>query len=443
MLDLPLLLEQLLVILAAAWCAGRVVRVMGQPRVIGEMAAGIALGPSLFGAIAPQLSGSLFPASGLAPLATISQLGVLLFMFVVGLRLDLTALRQRAQAAVLVSHASIVAPFLLGTVLAAWLYPALAGQNATGEVVSLLPFALFMGAAMSVTAFPVLARILAERKLLGTRMGAVAIASAAVDDVTAWCMLAGVVAVARHGDGLRSFAVALLSVSLFAALLIVGARRVLHAFDASRLARRDRQMSAANYTAGDTTEVDVVVESVGAEVIGIAILFALACALVTEKIGVHAVFGAFLAGAIMPRESGLAHALAERMEAVVSTVFLPVFFAFSGLRTEIGLLSSPALWGICVVVLTAAIVGKFGGATTAARMVGMSWRDAIGVGILMNTRGLMELVVLNVGLELGVISKTMFAIMVVMALVTTVMTSPLLALVLRGQREVQPVPAPT
>lgn len=435
MLDLPLLLEQLLVILAAAWCAGRVVRVMGQPRVIGEMAAGIALGPSLFGALAPQLSGSLFPASGLAPLATISQLGVLLFMFVVGLRLDLTALRQRAQAAVLVSHASIVAPFVLGTVLAAWLYPALAGHDATGEVVSLLPFALFMGAAMSVTAFPVLARILAERNLLGTRMGAVAIASAAVDDVTAWCMLAGVVAVARHGDGLRSFAVALLSVSLFAALLIVGARRALHAFDASRLARRDRQMSAANNSAGDTT--------VSAEVIGIAILFALACALVTEKIGVHAVFGAFLAGAIMPRESGLAHALAERMEAVVSTVFLPVFFAFSGLRTEIGLLSSPALWGICAVVLTAAIVGKFGGATTAARMVGMSWRDAIGVGILMNTRGLMELVVLNVGLELGVISKTMFAIMVVMALVTTVMTSPLLALVLRGHREAQPIPATT
>ena len=429
MLDIPLLLEQLLVILLAAWCAGRLVRVLGQPRVIGEMAAGIALGPSLFGALAPQLSGSVFPAEGLAPLATISQLGVLLFMFVVGLRLDLAALRQRAQAAVLVSQASIVVPFILGAVLAARFYPAFAGQDANGHVIPLLPFALFMGAAMSVTAFPVLARILAERQLLGTRIGAVAIASAAVDDVTAWCMLAGVVAVARRGDGLRSFVVALASVGLFAAILVIVGRRLLVYLDARRLA-----------TTAAASDPDARADVVGAEFVGLAILFALACALVTERIGVHAVFGAFLAGAIMPRQSGLAHELAERMEAVVSTVFLPVYFTFSGLRTEMGLLRSPALWGMCALVLAAAIVGKFGGATIAARVVGMAWRDAIGVGILMNTRGLMELVVLNVGLELGVLSKTMFAIMVVMALVTTVMTSPLLALVLRGQREGQLVP---
>ena len=429
MLDIPLLLEQLLVILLAAWCSGRLARVLGQPRVIGEMAAGIALGPSLFGALAPQLSGSVFPAEGLAPLATISQLGVLLFMFVVGLRLDLAALRQRAQAAVLVSHASIVVPFILGTVLAARFYPAFAGQDANGHVIPLLPFALFMGAAMSVTAFPVLARILAERQLLGTRIGAVAIASAAVDDVTAWCMLAGVVAVARRGDGLRSFVVALASVGLFAAILVIVGRRLLVYLDARRLA-----------TTAAASDPDARADVVGAEFVGLAILFALACALVTERIGVHAVFGAFLAGAIMPRQSGLAHELAERMEAVVSTVFLPVYFTFSGLRTEMGLLRSPALWGMCALVLVAAIVGKFGGATIAARVVGMAWRDAIGVGILMNTRGLMELVVLNVGLELGVLSKTMFAIMVVMALVTTVMTSPLLALVLRGQREGQLVP---
>ena len=433
MLDIPLLLEQLLVILLAAWCSGRLARVLGQPRVIGEMAAGIALGPSLFGALAPQLSGSVFPAEGLAPLATISQLGVLLFMFVVGLRLDLAALRQRAQAAVLVSQASIVVPFILGTVLAARFYPAFAGQDANGHVIPLLPFALFMGAAMSVTAFPVLARILAERQLLGTRIGAVAIASAAVDDVTAWCMLAGVVAVARRGDGLRSFVVALASVGLFAAILVIVGRRLLVYLDARRLATT----AAAN---DPDARADARADVVGTEFVGLAILFALACALVTERIGVHAVFGAFLAGAIMPRQSGLAHELAERMEAVVSTVFLPVYFTFSGLRTEMGLLRSPALWGMCALVLAAAIVGKFGGATIAARVVGMAWRDAIGVGILMNTRGLMELVVLNVGLELGVLSKTMFAIMVVMALVTTVMTSPLLALVLRGQREGQLVP---
>ncbi len=411
MFDLSLLLEQLVIILVAARIAGQLVRPLGQPRVIGEMLAGILLGPSLFGALAPNVSHALFPASSIAPLTTLSQLGVLLFMFVVGLRLDLSVLRERAGAAVAVSHASIAVPFILGAGVAPLLHTTLAGTGLHGEGVAVLPFALFLGAAMSVTAFPVLARILAERKLLNTHLGAVAIASAAVDDVTAWCILAAVVAVARAQNAIGSFAFTIAEVSAYTAALVFGGRRLLLALDHRRVERR---------------------EPVSPEIVGIAIVVALASALLTERIGVHALFGAFIAGTIMPRESGLARELADRMEPVVSTVLLPVFFAITGLRTEIGLVSTPSLWSVCALVITLAIVGKFGGSFVAARAMRLSWRDSFGIGILMNTRGLMELVVLNVGLDLGVISKTLFAIMVLMALLTTFMTSPLLALLLRG-----------
>ena len=264
---------------------------------------------------------------------------------------------------------------------------------------------------MSVTAFPVLARILEDRHLMNTRAGAVSLASAAVGDVVAWCMLASVVAVARHGEVWWTLAWTMISVLVFSALLYTVGRRWLARLNARRVARGG---------------------AVGGDTVALAVIFALACAFVTERIGVHALFGAFLAGTIVPRASGLASELATRTDAVVSTVFLPVFFAYSGLRTEIGLLNSPTMWALCGLVFAVAVAGKLGGATIAARVVGMTWRDAIGVGVLMNTRGLMELVVLNVGLELGVISKSLFAIMVVMALATTVMTSPLLMLMMRN-----------
>lgn len=413
-LDLSLFLGQLVVVLSVALIVGRIVRGLGQPRVIGEMIAGVALGPSLFGSIAPQVSNQLFPPTHMLALNAVSQTGVVLFMFVVGCRIDLDVLRARAMVAVAVSNASLVLPMLMGAGLAVLLYPSLAGRDAAGAPVALLPFALFIGTAMSVTAFPVLARILDERGMTSTRMGSVAIASAAIGDVTAWCILAAVVAIARAGDALSIITFTIAKVVAFALLLVVVGRRVLAALDERRLAGNDAAKAP-----------------VSAEVIGAALVFALACAFVTERIGVHAVFGAFAAGAILPRASGLAAAIADALETIVSTLFLPIFFAYSGLRTQIGLLDSPALWGTCAVVITVAIAGKFGGATVAARMTAMSWRDSIGIGILMNTRGLMELVVLNVGLELGVISRTMFAIMVVMALVTTVMTSPLLMLVSR------------
>jgi Kef-type K+ transport system membrane component KefB len=407
MLDLSLLLAQLLVILAAARLAGLAVSRLGQPRVIGEIFAGIALGPSMLGSLAPGASRTIFPSEQLVPLAALSQLGVLLFMFTVGLRLDRNALRGRVRAAVAVSHASIVIPFALGAVLAPWLHPRLAGEGVGNAGVGVLPFALFLGAAMSVTAFPVLARILTERGLLGTRLGAVAIACAAVDDVTAWCILAGVVAVARVDHALGSIVWTLIAVAAYATLTMTVGRAALTALDRWRISRR---------------------LTVNAEAVGLAVLLALASALVTEFAGVHALFGAFLAGAIMPRASGLARELADRVEPVVGTVFLPVFFAYTGLRTNIGLVSGSELWGICAVIIAAAVAGKLGGSAIAARLTGTPWREATALGALMNTRGLMELVVLNIGLELGVISPTLFAMMVLMALVTTCMTTPLLQL---------------
>ena len=410
MLDLSLLLAQLLVVLAAARLAGWLARPLGQPRVVGEIVAGLALGPSVLGALAPGAAHALFPADRLLPLAALSQLGVVLFMFAVGLRLDRGVLLGRARAAVAVSHASIVVPFALGAALAPWLHPRLAGIGADGQGVAQLPFTLFLGAAMSVTAFPVLARILTERGLLGTRLGAAAIACAAVDDVTAWCILAGVVAVARAEHALGRFAWTLLAVAAFAALLLTLGRRALSALDRWRTSRG---------------------VAVTSETVGVAVLLALAAALATERLGVHALFGAFLAGAIVPRESAMARDLADRIEPVVETVFLPLFFAYTGLRTNIGLVGDAALWGVCAAVLAAAVSGKLGGSAVAARLTGMPWRDSLALGALMNTRGLMELVVLNVGLELRVLSPTLFAMMVLMALATTCMTTPLLGLVLR------------
>ena len=417
MLDLGLLLAQLVVILVAARAAGLLMRPLGQPAVIGEMIAGLALGPSLLGAVAPNVLAALFPAGGMLPLAALSQLGVLLFMFVVGLRLDLTLLRGRAHVAVAVSHASIIAPFLLGAALAPLLHPTFAPPG-----VGLLPFALFLAAAMSVTAFPVLARILDERGLRGTRIGAVAIAAAAVDDVTAWCILAAVVAVARSTGATGAG-----GLSAFATTIGLAAAWVLFLFAVVRpaLARAAARRS-------------VVVPS--AQLVSVAVVGAFVSAWATERAGVHALFGSFLAGVIVPRggaddpaRGGLAEMLAHRIEAVVGAVLLPVFFAFTGLRTSVGLVQGGTAWALAGLILLVAVAGKLGGSAGAARLFGMPWREALAVGTLMNTRGLMELVILNVGLDIGVITPTLFAMLVLMALVTTVMTSPLLGVLRQGR----------
>ncbi len=407
MLDLPRLLLQLLVVLAAARAFGWLARRVGQPRVIGEMVAGLALGPSIFGALAPALAARVFPADGLAPLAALAHVGVLLFLLVVGLRLDLGALRMRAGAAVAMSHASIAAPFALGAALAPLLPRELAGPH-----VSPLAFALFLGAAMSVTAFPVLARILEERRLTGTRLGTLALAAAAVDDVSAWAILAGVVAVARAGAAGGAGGAVLRALGLTALVIVVAlaARPLLR----RRLLRHGGRVDAAD--------------------VALVVLLALATALATEHAGVHALFGAFLAGTLVPREQGVAAALAARMEELVVTALLPAFFAFAGLRASVALIDGAALWAVFALLMLVAIAGKLGGSAIAARLSGLPWDESLGLGILMNTRGLMELVILSIGLDVGAISPTLYAMMVLMAIATTVMTAPLLALVERRAR---------
>ena len=393
------LLLQLIVIVAFARLFGALFRRLGQPAVVGEIVAGIVLGPSVFGALAPRLSGSLFEASSLMTLKLFAEIGVVLFLFVVGLELDLTRLRKLAHTAVVVSQASIVVPYALGVALSLFLYRELAPPG-----VSVLAFALFFGIAMSITAFPVLARILSERRLTGTHLGDTAITCAAVNDVTAWMILA--VVVAAVGTGGFGPAAATIAWTLAFAIVMIGFVRPL-------LARLVRANGGA--LPGRTAMTG-------------ALVLLLASALATESIGIHALFGAFLAGAVIPREAGLREALTLRLEEVTSVLLLPIFFAFTGLRTDVGLLGDLRSWLLCGVIVLVATAGKLGGTLFAARLTGLKWVDSFALGALMNTRGLMELIALNLGYELGILSSRAFAMLVLMALATTLATGPLLSL---------------
>jgi Kef-type K+ transport system membrane component KefB len=390
----------LAVIIVTARALGALFRRVGQPPVVGEVVAGIMLGPSLLGRVAPGAAAYLMPPQVAPYLGVLSQIGVILYMFLVGLELDLSSLRGKGHATVAISHASIVVPFSLGAVLALPLYPRLASGDVRFTV-----FALFLGVAMSVTAFPVLARILAERRLSRTRLGVIALTCAAADDVTAWCLLAFVVAVTQaHLAG--AWLTAGLTLGYLA--LMLGAVRPVAA---RRLARVEPTQDAL-------------------AAVFVALLLS---SLATEYIGIHAVFGAFLIGAIIPHDSPLAGHVADRLTDVVTVLFLPAFFAFTGMRTRIGLVSGAEQWLLCGVITLVASLGKFGGSSVAARLAGLDWREAASVGILMNTRGLMELVVLNIGLDLGVISPSLFAMLVLMALLTTAATTPVLHLLQRGR----------
>ena len=396
---LTLLLLQLIAIIGLSRLIGRGARWLGQPLVIAEVVAGIVLGPSLLGQVAPGWMGALFPVESLPGLKLLSQVGLVLFMFLVGLDLDPRMLKGKGKASVAISHSSIAVPFALGAGAGAlWLYEKLSDPS-----VPFLSFVLFMGAAMSITAFPVLARILSERGLMQTRVGAVALTCAAVDDVTAWCLLAFVVSLVRASDLMDAVLTTVLALG-YSGFMVVAVRPFL-----GRLGARVAQGRGLTQN-----------------VVAVTLLLLLASAWVTEFIGIHALFGAFLFGAIIPKEHGLAEGLAKRVEDVAVVLLLPVFFAFSGLRTQIGLLNSAEAWTTCGVIILLACVGKFGGSAVAARLTGMRWREAGAIGVLMNTRGLMELIVLNLGLDLGVISPTLFTMMVLMALVTTVITTPLL-----------------
>lgn len=397
---LPLLLLQVVIVVVAARLLGSLFGRWGQPPVVGEMLAGILLGPSLLGWLWPASQDALFAPDSLEPLWLLSQVGVILFLFVVGIDLDLAHLRERAAAAVWVSHTSIVAPFLLGAAVSLLAYPALAPAGTAFG-----PFALFMGVALSITAFPVLARILEDRGLTRTPLGKTAITCAAVGDVTAWCLLALVVAVAGADAGAGPGVTTLLTVAFVVVILFAVrpfAARLLPAEVGGEAQRKA-------FVAG-------------------VLSFVFLCAVATEAIGIRAPFGAFLAGVAMPRIPSVLDYLRKRVEALGSVVLLPLFFAFTGLRTEIGLLGDPRNWWICAGIVAAAVAGKIGGTMLAARVSGLGWIDAFALGALMNTRGLIELVVLNLGYELGILSAEAFAMLVLMALVTTCMTGPLLQL---------------
>ena len=399
----PNTLLHVLLALAAVVLAGRLlgrlfIRV-GQPPVIGEVIAGILLGPSLLGRVAPDIASYVLPSSVAPFLGVIAQLGVILYMFIVGLQLNAGHLRSRAHATVAISHASIVAPFVLGSLLALFLYPRLSTSD-----VSFTSFALFMGVAMSITAFPVLARILTDRGMAATELGVIALTCAAADDVTAWCLLAFVVGVAQ-AKVQGALLVTVLAIAFIATMFLVV--RPLAARLLSRSAGRPP----------------------GREAVAVALVCVLISALTTEWIGIHGIFGAFLFGVVIPHDSALARVMIERLEDLVLILLLPAFFAFTGMRTRIDLVSGVSHWLICGLVILVATTGKFAGTFGAARLSGIDWRGAASLGILMNTRGLMALIVLDAGLNIGVISPTLFAMMVIMAVVTTMATTPMLSLV--------------
>jgi len=403
-----LMLAMAAVIIAARLFGAAALRI-GQPRVMGEVLAGILLGPSLLGALAPCVQAYLFPvalipASGSAPigpLSAVADIGLAFYMFLVGVELDPETLRGRVAQSLFISNASFIIPFGMGIAIAVPLLELLGSAPVT-----FAPFALFMGVAMSITAFPVLARILVERRMLHGPIGAITIAAAAVDDVTAWCLLALASGVATSTGGVAAVKIVILA-GAFATTMALLVRRLL------------ARVSTAYDEAGHVSAGWIACIFVGI----------LLSAYLSALIGIAAIFGAFVMGLVMPRRAELTNDITKRIETLVSSVLLPLFFVVTGLRTQIGSLDRPELWLITLLLIAVAVAGKFLGATAASRFVGIGLRDSAAIGALMNTRGLTELIVLNIGLDLHVITPTLFTMLVIMALVTTFMTGPALRLI--------------
>ncbi len=398
---LAILLAQIITIIFVARLFGWIFKKIGQPTVIGEILAGIFLGPSLVGMYFPEFSSALFPVQSFGNLQFLSQIGLILFMFVIGMELDLNVLKRKAHEAVVISHASIIFPFALGMGLAYFIYQSFAPQG-----IQFLSFGLFLGIAMSITAFPVLARIVQERGLHKTRLGTIVLTCAAADDITAWSLLAAVIAVVKAGSFVSAlYIIALAGVYVYLMIKVVKPflKRV-----------------------GDLHPTS---ENLSKPIVAIFFLTLIISSYATELIGIHALFGAFMAGAIMPESTRFRSIFIEKVEDVAVVLLMPLFFVYTGLRTEIGLLNDAYLWKTAVLIILVAVVGKFIGSALASKFVGQTWKDSFTIGALMNTRGLMELVVLNIGYDLGVLTPEIFAMMVIMALVTTFMTGPLLSFI--------------
>ncbi len=398
---LAILLAQIVTIILAARLLGWVCKKIGQPTVIGEIIAGIVLGPSVVGYYFPDFFHTLFPVESLGNLQFLSQIGLILFMFVIGMELDLKVLKNKANDAVVISHASIIFPFALGMILAYFTYTEFAPEG-----VQFLSFSLFMGIAMSITAFPVLARIVQERGLHKSKLGMMVITCAAADDITAWCLLAAVIAIVKAGS--------------FGSSLYVIALAVIYVLVMLKMVKPFLKRVGDLYSTR---------EKLSKPVVAIFLLTMIISSYLTEVIGIHALFGAFMAGVIMPDNIRFRTIFIEKVEDVSVVLLLPLFFVYTGLRTEIGLLNDAHLWKITGIIILVAVVGKFVGSAFAAKFVGQNWRDSLTIGVLMNTRGLMELVVLNIGFDLGVLNPEVFAMMVIMALATTFMTGPGLNLI--------------
>src|SRR5574344_1455311 len=398
---LTILLLQIIVVLVAVRFFGFLFNLIGQPGVIGEIVAGIVLGPSLLGLFFPEIQTYVFPENSLGNLALLSQIGLVLFMFVIGMELDFDLLKNKITETLVISHAGILFPFLLGVVGACAVYSVYVSSH-----IAFFPFALFVGISMSITAFPVLARIIQERNMTKTHTGLLSIASAANDDVTAWCLLAVVIAIAKAG----SVAGALFSI-LAAILYIVTMFAIVRPF------------------LKKIGEIYANQEVINKTFVAFILLVLVLSACITEIIGIHALFGAFLAGVVMPQNTGFRKIMMGKIEDISLVFFLPLFFAYTGLRTQVGLIDSADLWLVCLLFTILAIAGKLGGCAVAARLTGSSWKESLQIGTLMNTRGLMELVALNIGYEMGVLPPHIFVILVIMALVTTFITTPLLHLI--------------
>ena len=395
---LAILLAQIVTIILVARFFGWMFRKIGQPSVIGEIIAGIVLGPSLVGIYFPEFSLALFPIESLGNLQFLSQIGLIFFMFVIGMELDLKVLKNKANDAVVISHASIIIPFSLGVALSYFIYYRFAPEG-----VEFLSFSLFMGISTSITAFPVLARIVQERGIHKTKLGTIVITCAAADDITAWCILAAVIAIVKAGSFVSSLYVMVLALLYVITMLFV--------------------VKPFLKKIGDLYKTK---NELNKPVVAIFFLTLILSSYATELIGIHALFGAFMTGAIMPESAKFRAIFINKVEDVAVILLLPLFFVFTGLRTEIGLINDPYLWKVTGFIILVAVVGKFLGSAIAAKFVGQNWRDSLTIGALMNTRGLMELVVLNIGYDLGVLTAEVFTMMVIMALVTTLMTGPAL-----------------